>query len=231
MSKKIPISEYVKKIRKETGLNIEQFANKIGVSRAYVSRLENKALDEKMSIALLNKMFTVYDMTFDDLYEMDIPEIFVEGVGFLHLKDPYASGKNINKNLNNLKEYLEKEGYTNIRITRNGKDEPYDMIGITPDDNKFVCKMMQVFSTSINDIKRKNIIFNKTFSLIQDAAKREIFRDDKKLELIIFTSSDTTFETFENYKKEHIKNKITMCFSLKVIYLFQNRKPQELVIF
>lgn len=88
---------------------------------------------------------------------MNIDEIFIEGVGLLHLCDPYADSKNEKVNYVVLKEYLENTGYTNISKAK----ETYDMVGLNPQKNRFICEMIFPFSTGVSQEKRAGLIANK----------------------------------------------------------------------
>ena len=57
------ISEYIKKLRKETGLSQEKFAETVGCSREYISRLEN--YHEVAGLDFILNLATIYNKTPD----------------------------------------------------------------------------------------------------------------------------------------------------------------------
>ena len=108
------------------------------------------------------------------------------------------------------------------------------MEGHTPKGNKFFCNMMQTFSTGISNKKRENIIFNKITAFIKGVFDNEIIssNDKERFELIVFTSSDKTFDIIQQRIERTFRGERNRFFAaLKVVYLFQNRKEKEFVIF
>lgn len=91
--------------------------------------------------------------------------------------------------------------------------------------------MIQQFSTGISDKKRKRIILNSVIRLIEKIIQEEFFDEKQPLEIILFTSSDKTLKVFKEYKDSHIISVSNTFLQLKVIYLFQNREPEEIVMF
>lgn len=226
--KKQSISVYCKNIRLREKLTTDLFAKKHNCSRQYISKIENGSLDQKHSIAQLNKLYRVYNLTFDDLHAMNIEDIFIEGVGLLHLKDPYADSKNEEINFQNLQKYLENKGYKNIQ---HGNASFYDMVGTNPNNNRFVCEMIFPFSTGVSLEKRNDLVSKRMESFARNVFKKEVFSNENPIEMIVFTSSEKNYNSLLEYKKKHFKNASANFISLRVIYIFGKQPPKEFSMF
>lgn len=65
-----PLGQRIRKLREERGLSLDQLANKTGVSRAYLWKLEMKPCNP--SVGILQSLAEALDV---ELYELFIPKL------------------------------------------------------------------------------------------------------------------------------------------------------------
>lgn len=111
---KISVSEYCKRIRIETGLSANAFANERGVSHTYIKDVENGNKNTP-SIAMLTKLIRVYELTQADLENLDIASSFKDDgelLTSLLIPSKFMHETNFKKQLSNIIEYSDElKGY------------------------------------------------------------------------------------------------------------------------
>lgn len=63
--------EYLKKLREEKGLNQQEMADKIGISKQYYSLIENGERQKKMDITLVSAIATICGVSVEKIIEFE----------------------------------------------------------------------------------------------------------------------------------------------------------------
>ena len=224
---KIKISDYCKNIRKQSGLTSEQFAKSKGVSRAYISKIEAGKSD-RPSIAVLAKIARVYDLSADNLLDLDVDDIFVEGAGLLtHGKNPFKDNRSRVKQLEDFDlRYLIPNGYKTEFIY--GKklllnDYVCDISGIGPNNEKFFGCIIDGFSTSTTTKNRKKKLTASVFAFIESVLNNTQLDYNQKLSLFLITNSDSVIQMFEDFHERIALTSSDANYNITAIYIFKNR--------
>jgi transcriptional regulator with XRE-family HTH domain len=63
------VREYLKKMREEKGLSMQDVADKIGISRQYYQMIENGERQRKMDITLVKSIANIFNVTLETIIE------------------------------------------------------------------------------------------------------------------------------------------------------------------
>ena len=63
------VRDYLKKMREEKGLSMQDVADKIGISRQYYQMIENGERQRKMDITLVKSIALIFDVTLETIIE------------------------------------------------------------------------------------------------------------------------------------------------------------------
>ncbi len=228
---KIKISDYCKNIRKQSGLTSEQFAKSKGVSRAYISKIESGNSDNP-SIAVLAKIAKVYDLSPDDLLDLDVDDIFIEGAGLLRFgKNPLKDNRSRIEQLEDFDaKYLTPNGYKSDFIygkTILSHDYVCDISGTGPKNGIFYGCIIDGFSTSTSIKSRKKKLYSSVFAFIESVFAHDQLDKNQKLSLFLITNSYSVIQMFDDFHKRITMASASANYSLIAIYIFKDRPIVE----
>lgn len=210
------ISDYCKKIRIKSGLSANAFANERGVSHTYIQDVE-RGDKNTPSIAMLTKLIRVYDLTQEDLENLDIASSFKDDGELLTsilFPGKFKHETNFKKQLSNIIDYSEElKGYSfeimSNKIVKLDKQLAlaydkkakhikyiYDARGKTPSgDDCF----LNVFNSSQRKIYDEDYILYiaQMAKMVEGSVEFGMAYDDnisKNIELIFATSSHRGYE-------------------------------------
>ena len=206
--KKIPISEYCKRIREESGLSANAFAKQKNVSHTYISDVE-LGKKNRPSIGILVKLINVYQLTAGDLSKMDVDPYFVdESLNVAALQHPYYAikeGSFNNQVYNYINLYLVPNGYTitdkpffdykkakrsEQTFDLDGYINPiYDVKGINPNGEMFFFFALSSARTTLYDEDYYKFVFNQMCPVVNSIEHSSLQKENKKIEIIFLTLS------------------------------------------
>jgi transcriptional regulator with XRE-family HTH domain len=65
------VRDYLKAMRKDRGLSLQDMADKIGISRQYYQLIENGERQKKMDITLVKRIATVLGVSLETIIEQE----------------------------------------------------------------------------------------------------------------------------------------------------------------
>ncbi|MBR0418319.1 MAG: helix-turn-helix transcriptional regulator [Erysipelotrichaceae bacterium] len=233
---KVKISEYCKKIRKDSGLTAEQFAKQRGVSRAYISKIEAGESD-KPSIVVLSKIAKVYDLDMDELFQLDVDEVFIEGAGLVAFgKNPLKDNRSIKQQLEDFNNrYLIPNGYKADYldlVTKSVNSKAfYDLSGTGNDNEKFYGTIINGFSTQTSDKRKQKKVKDSIITFLDYFFTNIEFGSNDKIHLFIVTNSESVIKIIEDFRNKHIIVFGNSNFRMTAVYIFRNRPiiPVEII--
>lgn len=247
---KEPISLFCKKRRLGLGSSVNKFAKDHGVSHTYIQDVEDGKKD-KPSIAILTKLIKVYDLTKNDLQQLDIEPIFKDDAELftnLFLSGKFKYEFNLKKQLTNIVENSEDlKGYVfdnfsdkTLKFDRKlslSFDKStscikyiYDIKGETPDGKECY---LNIFNSSQRKISDKDYILYITQMIKMIEGSIEFGKANNKvkkdIELIFATSSYRGYDLCQKLgiDNTYLVNKKTGSKIFRKFIFFDNRKGKK----
>ena len=245
MNKKIKISEYCKKIRLDTELSVNAFAQSRGVSHAYIRDVEAGKKD-KPSLLILSRLISIYGLTNDELVNLDFDPWFIDELSNVQdLFSPIGSirEKSYNRLVKNYIYYeLIPKGYVikstvplknnkskkSINVNRDLVVSPaFDAEGVTPEGDIFLLYVLSSASTSTKEDVYYDYIFTQIAKFILSVIKSDfICKSEENIEIIFLSSSAIAHRLSESIISDP-KGIITLKrIRIKTAY-FDNRRGKK----
>lgn len=245
MGRKIKISEYCKNKRLDTGLSVYAFAQSKGVSHTYVNDVESGQKD-KPSLLILSRLMNVYDLTNDELVNLDLDPWFIDELSNVQtLFSPIGAirEKSYNRLVNNfINSELIPKGYTVKTIVplKNNKSKKsisvnkdlvvfpaFDAEGITPEGDSFLLYALASASTSTKEDIYYDYIFTQIAKFILSVIKSDfIYNSEKNIEVIFLSSSAIAHRLSESIINDPKRIITLKRINIKTVY-FDNRKGKK----
>lgn len=213
--RKIKLSEYCKRIREKTGMNVSAFARAKDISDTQIIRIEKGLYDKDPSPLVISRICKQYSIPITELQKIDIKanREFIERVRSYYTPDEKPTLEKRDQYLDYfVKEYLKRNGFTRIekissytpaisnQVTMNlaGSLKGYDIKCLDEDKKETYCFVINdpITINARNDYER-----------ITDRVKSILFKimtnpniSSNDINVFILTPSDSIFD----YLKHHM---------------------------
>lgn len=202
------ISDYCTKIRENTGFSVNAFAKSRGVSHTYVMDVESGKKD-RPSIAVLNKLISVYDLTSEDLAKLDVSSYILDDAitvySVLHPLQAIKKGSYKSQIFKFIHKKLEPAGYSidktpifesknkdykKISIDSDGYTIPiFDFNGMNPNGVKFYAYVLSPAYRTITEDKYYELVLSQMINVADSIRYSKLKHSESQVELMFISFS------------------------------------------